>query len=115
MAGQTWCITISGNPATFVPDVYSESPTPPAGLQAQVGDTVSWNNQSEEQHQPWETDVNHVLQGTAGICDVIEPWEPSTPGYVLQLPTGTKAPVTISYRCAVHRDRDEFGTIDIIA
>jgi hypothetical protein len=115
MAGENWSITISGNPATFVPDVFSENPTPPTGLQAQAGDCVSWNNQTDEQHQPWQTDANHVLQGTAGMTDVIEKWEPSFPGYIVALPTGTTAPVTIYYRCAAHPDLEEFGTIDIVA
>jgi plastocyanin len=111
MAGQTWCITINaGSPASFVPDVYSESDTPPTGLQAQVGDLVSWNNQTPEAHQPWLTDANHVLQGTAGITDVIAEWETSNPGYIL---AGT-APSTIYYRCATHPDLDEFGTIDLV-
>jgi len=47
MAGQSWSINIvpSDKGVQFDPDVYGCSPGAP--LQAQKGDLVSWNNQTE--------------------------------------------------------------------
>ena len=51
MAGQSWSINIvpSKEGVSFNPDVYGCQPGAP--LQAQVGDLVSWNNQTESKHQ----------------------------------------------------------------
>ena len=87
MAGQTWPITIvAGTPyASFVPDVYG---SPPA-LQAQIGDVVSWNNQTDQEHQIYQT-------GGGQLTDPIAPRKPSYPGYTVALPggatTGTMTP-----------------------
>jgi hypothetical protein len=107
--GNTWSITIvAGEPyASFVPDVYSEEPV--TALKAENGDLVSWNNQTDKEHQPWLTDSDYVQQGTSGITDVIPEWGSSTPFYVITQSAGT----TVYYHCAIHPD--EHGTIDVTA
>jgi len=110
MSGQTWSITISGNPpATFTPDVYSESPNPPTALQAQNGDVISWNNTTSDEHQLVETDQGGTTTGTQ-ITNVIEPGTSSTPGFV---PDVDNPPATIYYKCTMHAN--ELGSIDIVA
>jgi plastocyanin len=92
MAGQTWTITIV--PGAFQVDAFNQSGNT---LQAAQGDIVSWNNQTDQLHQPVASD------GTA-LSDGVPPWDTSSPGYVL--PTSG---VTISYACKYHSG--ETGTI----
>ena len=84
MAGQSWSINIvpSDKGVQFDPDVYGCSPGAP--LQAQKGDLVSWNNQTDDKHQ--------IVVGTETFdCD---PWS-STTAYQVQ----TAAPSKITYTC----------------
>jgi plastocyanin len=102
MAGQGWSITIvAGTPyASFVPDVYG---SPPA-LQAQVGDNVSWNNQTDQEHQIYQT-------GGGKITEVIAGHASSTPAYTVALPGGATTG-TIDYYCNFHPE--EKGTINVV-
>jgi plastocyanin len=107
MAGESWSITIvpGAERASFVPDVY----TPPGktvsiALQAQIGDCVSWNNQTNQEHEIWE-------QGGGQLSEQIDPFRSSTPGYIVAL-TG-KAPGTVNYYCSIHPE--ETGSIDVIS
>jgi hypothetical protein len=107
MAGQTWSINIVAGSPAFVPDVYPGNLTT---LKAQQQDLVSWNNQTGEMHQPWQTDSsyqNPVVQ----LTDVIMPHQ-SSRGYVIPT-TATQLPYTIYYRCNIHPL--EHGTIEVVA
>ncbi len=44
-----------GDPPQFVPQLQ---PGGPQGLLAQAGDSISWNNTTDEMQQPWPTDGN---------------------------------------------------------
>jgi len=105
MAGNVWSITIVPGTecASFVPDVYVPPGTEPnIALQAQVNDLVSWNNQTGQEHEIWET-------GGGQLTQQIDPWTSSTPGYCV---TGT-ADTPIDYYCSIHPE--EKGSITVIA
>ena len=107
MAGQSWTITIRPGPegASFVPDVYvppGETPSP--HLQAQLGDQVSWNNQTQQEHEIWV--------GNFRLTEQIAPGGSSTPGYIVFLAGGVKTG-TIDYHCGIHTS--EKGIIDVVA
>lgn len=95
MAGQSWSINIvpSGNSVQFNPDVYDCAPGSP--LQAQKGDLVSWNNQTDNPHQI-------VIEGET--FDV-QPWS-STTAFLIQT---TSSPIT--YTC----DENCTGTIEVVS
>lgn len=100
MAGQTWSITIVPN-SGFQVDAYGQSGS---DLQAQNGDMVSWNNQTADEHQP-------VVASSGGgdptpLCDVIAPWEQSTPGYIC-------GSTSVDYYCKFHES--ETGSITIVS
>ena len=116
MAGQSWSIMITGeDPASFDPDVYGTGPGQP--LQAQLGDLVSWNNQTGEAHQIClaDQDGNPVRE----LTDRIAEYTSSFPGYVTDQadirPTGTPAPATgtIYYCCSIHPA--EKGQITVVS
>jgi plastocyanin len=96
-----------GDPATFVPQ---NQPSSPGGtLYADIGDAVSWDNATTENHQP--------VQGTAASGPAAFPlgtlmWDPVTPGH--QTPawivTGNAGQV-ITYMCQIHPN--ETGTITV--
>lgn len=105
MAAQTWSIMIvpapSGGGVVFTPDVFGANPGD--SLKAQNSDLVSWNNQTNDEHQLSRSDTQ------ASLCDPIAGWESSTPAYLI---TDT-APATIKYFCLKHPN--EQGVIDVIA
>jgi plastocyanin len=101
MAGQSWSINIvpsSEKPddksVSFNPDVYDCPPGSP--LKAQVGDLVSWNNQTNNPHQI-------VVEGETLDCN---PWS-STTAYQIQ--TTAKSPIV--YTC----DEDCTGQIEVVS
>lgn len=107
MAGESWSITIvpGETHATFIPDVYTPPGTTPAvNLQAQVGDLVSWNNQTAQEHEIWQT-------GGGQLTRQIDAGGSSTPGYIVAL-TGTAKTGTIDYYCSIHEG--EKGAIDVV-
>jgi len=118
MTNQYWSIIISGSvPCSFVPDVYTEDGIPPTSLLARIGDLVSWNNQTDDEHEIWITNESYAPQTQA--TDRIRAWEPST-GYVvaqsdISPPTTTAPPPdqTIYYYCSVHTE--EHGTITVVS
>jgi plastocyanin len=107
MAGNVWSILIVPGTAlaSFVPDVYvaPDQPVPP-DLQAQVNDMVSWNNQTGQEHEIWET-------GGGRITEQIDPGMSSTPGYIVTGTAGTAS--TIHYYCSIHPE--ETGSIAVIS
>lgn len=98
MAGQSWSINIvpskSGGVA-FNPDVFGTEPG--SALQAQNGDLVCWNNQTDNPHQ--------IVIGTETF--EVEPWS-STTAFEIQNAT---APATISYTC----DGNAAGDIEVVS
>ncbi|HSY48537.1 MAG TPA: hypothetical protein VLC46_06990 [Thermoanaerobaculia bacterium] len=107
MSGQNWTITIvSGTSGTsFVPDVFGSTGSE---LQAQNGDVISWNNQTNQQHQPYQANSSYQPTGPQ-LCDVVQSFASSTPGYVPNTTVGA----TIYYVCKIHNN--ERGTIKIVA
>ena len=103
MAGQSWSINIvpSGGSVALNPDVWGVQPGSP--LQAQVGDIVSWNNQTDDAHQI----------SVSGETLNVGPWR-STTGYVIQNPQKNKPPYTITYTCSAGAGSVK-GTINVIA
>ena len=96
MAGQSWSINIvpSDTGVSFNPDVYGCAPGAP--LQAQKGDLVCWNNQTDDKHQiVVETETFDV-----------KPWS-STNAFQIQ----TAAPATITYSC----DGSATGDIEVVS
>ena len=85
--------TNPGDPATFV---AQNQPTAPVGtLYAELGDNVSWNNATAQDHQPVQTNLIPPL-GTL-VWPAITPGH-QTPAYVVSGTGGT----TISYTCLLH-------------
>lgn len=108
MAGQTWSVMIvAGSPcASFVPDVYG---TTGSTLKAQTNDVVCWNNQTNEEHQPWPLTNGEPDETGPGLSDPIAAYRSSSPAYVVQATAGQ----TIDYCCRFHPD--ERGAIEVVA
>ena len=119
-----WSIKIvpaaSGGGAAFQPDLQGYKPG--QALPAQQDDLVTWNNTTNEAHQPWQTDSNYEPLSDAWVaqypylylCDEIPAQQPSTPEYDVAIPGGVSAPTswTVYYFCKVHPTREsERGTI----
>ena len=105
MAGQARVIVIIGNPASFLPDVSGAQPGKP--LQAQLGDSVLWKNQTTEFHRIAVTSAD----GTSRFqSDVIEPFTASAAEYVVAAGDAV-ASGAISYACLLHEE--EKGTIAV--
>ena len=115
-----WSIRIvpskSGVGAAFVPDLNDAEQGDP--LQAQQDDLVTWNNTTQDTHQPWPTDNQYspldpskVQRGTAAyMSDPIPPGESSRPNY------DTSQLGTIYYCCWIHpKETSERGTIIVTA
>jgi hypothetical protein len=93
--------TNPGDPATFV----ARNQTAPVGtLYAELGDNVSWNNATGQDHQPIQTNLVPPL-GTL-VWPVVTPGN-QTSAYVVSGTGGT----TISYTCLLHSS--EQGSIVI--
>ena len=96
----SWSIKIvKGNPCTFDPDVYCPpGTTKPTVLNAQANDSISWDNQTDEEHQictdPNPTPLTNVIPAY-GSSDA---FSPQTTG-------------TINYYCCKHSG--EKGTIEV--
>jgi hypothetical protein len=109
MSDQLWSVMITSD--GFVVDAYGQSGSQ---LNAGSNDIVSWNNQTNDTHQPYQTDQNYNPTGPA-LCDPIEKWKSSTPGWVVPAAT-PKPPQTLYYYCQNHpTNTAERGTIVIIS
>ena len=113
MAGQDWSIRIEPDGDTFVFN--------PSQQNAENSDMISWNNRSDETHQPWpanedweplpDDQVTKAKAGCTYLSDPIEAWESWSPAYVCAAPlTGS---TTLYYVCRFHPD--EHGTIVVSA
>lgn len=96
--------------AAFVPDLRGAKPSD--SLLAQDSDLVTWNNTTNDHHQPWQTDGQFKLLPNGALSKEILPQRSSSPAYNLP-PPPTGAPVTIYYCCKLHPH--EHGTIEVAA
>lgn len=126
-----WSIMIvEGDDGTtqFQPKQVGAKPGDP--LQAYQDDVVSWNNTTEQTHQPWPTDENYKPLPSAQVkrgkplymSDPIPgPDESSRPAYgaglATRLPDQIQKPAvpwTIYYYCKKHpKAKSERGTINV--
>jgi hypothetical protein len=117
-----WSIKIvdTVNGTAFVPDLYGAKAGDP--LQAQQDDLVTWNNMTNDTHQPWPSDASYqplpdsqVKRGSAAyLSDPIPPQGSSRPSYDVAQPAGPPPPATwtVYYCCKLHPDAvSERGTI----
>ncbi len=118
-----WSIKIvsTKNGVGFQPDLQGAKVGDP--LQAQQDDLVSWNNTTNDTHQPWPTDSNYQPlfsenQANANpdlyLSDPIPAGESSSPGYDVARPDGDQGPQnwTVYYFCKLHPTaKSERGTI----
>jgi len=77
---QTWTILINETPPHFNVDAFGYKPGEP--LRAQLGDLVSWNNQTTDRQE-----IGVMKPGGGGATNfevIAESYKPSSPGYVLQ-------------------------------
>jgi hypothetical protein len=125
-----WSIKIvaasSGGGAAFAPDITGYGPGDP--LPAQQDDLVSWNNTTDETHQPWPTDSSYnplseaevLPRGSANyLSDPIPAGQSSRPSYDVAQPPPTPPQTnppnewTVYYFCKLHPDIEtERGTIE---
>lgn len=114
---QVWSIMINGNvPAKFNPDVFGTGPGEP--LKAQLGDLVSWNNQTNDTHQIAVVKADGTT--ISFTTEKIASFKSSTPGYVTASADVVPGPTgTISYHCTLHLDQNkkpiENGKITVVA
>jgi plastocyanin len=97
----------AGQAAQFVP----QGGQPGGTLTVKAGDIVSWGNDTEEVHQPWPTNAQHVIPPGPPVpllTNEIPAQQSSSPAWVV---TGSAG--TLYYRCKTHPNRKEFGTITI--
>jgi len=118
-----WSIKIipasTGNGAAFAPDIQGYGPGD--ALPAQQDDLVSWNNTTDDTHQPWPTDSSYnplseadvLPRGSANyLSDPIPGGQSSRPSYDVALPSGSPQTWTVYYFCKLHPDIEtERGTI----
>jgi hypothetical protein len=123
-----WSIKIvqssSGDGAEFIPDLNGKTAGDP--LECMQDDLVSWNNTTEEEHQPWPSDNaynalpnDQVLPrgGPNYLSDIIPAGGSSRPSYDVAQPAAVPpaaAPTTwtVYYICALHPYvESERGTI----
>jgi hypothetical protein len=119
-----WSIKIvpaaTGTGAAFMPNVPGAKAGDP--LQAMQDDLVSWNNTTNQAHQPWQTDSNYQPLSDAWVkahpdlymSDSIPAGRPSRPAYDVAQPGGVPPPGTwtIYYFCKIHPTvQSERGTI----
>jgi hypothetical protein len=106
-----WSIRIvaSQSGTSFIPDLHGAQAGDP--LQASQDDLVTWNNTTNEEHQPWPTDAEYnpypddqVQRGTASyLSDVIPAGDSSRPSYdVVQPSNPAPSTWTIHYFCKLH-------------
>jgi hypothetical protein len=107
--------------AAFVPDLQGYQPGD--ALPTRVNDLVTWNNTTNDTHQPWPTDSNYKLlpdpvprDSDNYLSDPIPPQGSSRPSYVVTQPLppeGPPATWTVYYGCKLHPTaKSERGTID---
>lgn len=111
-----WVVNIiesdSGD-AEFVPDLRGAQQGQP--LQADQDDLVSWYNQTNDVHQPWQTDSSYNPLAGSPLADAIPAGQPSDTYNCTQPSTNPQA-WTIYYYCNRHPDNPkERGSINVTA
>lgn len=97
--------------ASFVTDFPDSQQGDP--LQAMQGDLVSWNNTTENVHQPWETDSNYNPKTSSTLSNIIAPGQSSN-WYNCSQPTTKPRIWTVYYYCSQHpSNQQERGTIEV--
>jgi hypothetical protein len=123
-----WSIKIvpsnSGDGAAFVPDLKGKSAGDP--LDCMADDLVTWNNTTNDEHQPWPADDTYTALpndqvlprgGPNYLSDIIPAGGSSRPSYDVAQPAAVPpdpAPTqwTVYYICALHPYvESERGTI----
>jgi hypothetical protein len=120
-----WSIKIvpssSGSGAAFQPDIKGYKPGDP--LPAQQDDLVTWNNTTNQTHQPWLADATYKpispapVRGSSNyLSDPIPPKQSSRPTYDVAAPAGNPPSWTVYYCCKLHPTVvSERGTITATA
>jgi hypothetical protein len=113
-----WTIKIikSGSGAAFVPDFPGAKQGQP--LNATQDDLVTWQNMTDDDHQPWQTNSSYAPNAKSNLSAVI-PAGQSSDSYDCASPSA-KGPApqswTIYYYCKKHPDNPkERGTINVVA
>lgn len=91
-------------------------------LQADQDDLVTWNNETNDEHQPWQTDQNYDPLNTEGpsgltsdLSGLILPGQ-SSDAYDCAQPSDGPASWTVYYYCNRHPDNPkERGSIQVAA
>ncbi|HEY2094017.1 MAG TPA: hypothetical protein VGJ81_19250 [Thermoanaerobaculia bacterium] len=123
-----WSIKIvpssTGDGAAFLPDLQGKKPGDP--LETLADDLVTWNNTTEDEHQPWPADDTYTALpndqvlprgGPNYLSDIIPAGGSSRPSYDVAQPAGpdpdNPPPTwTVYYICALHPYvESERGTI----
>ncbi|HUP63144.1 MAG TPA: hypothetical protein VNA69_22325 [Thermoanaerobaculia bacterium] len=109
-----WSIKITLIPSPSTP---SEGPTTgfvPSPQQVLVDDLISWNNQTNGEHQPWPLDSNGKPAATGWGVNPVPKDASSNPAYnVASSPTGI-----VKYGCKLHLDSEgkaiEVGELEVL-
>lgn len=111
-----WLVNIvlnSAHKAQFVVGLPNAKQGQP--LQADQDDLVSWNNQTNDQHQLWETDQNYNMLNQSSLPGLVKPGM-SSETYDCAQPTWQPASWTIYYCCSLHpQNQLERGSIQVAA
>lgn len=84
-------------------------------LQADQDDLVSWSNETNDQHQLWETDQNYNPLGQSSLPGLVKPGM-STDTYDCAQPSWEPASWTVYYYCSLHPNNPlERGSIQVAA
>lgn len=84
-------------------------------LQADQDDLVTWNNETNDQHQLWETDANYDPVSQSSLPGLIKPGM-SSDTYDCAQPSWQPASWTIYYYCSLHPNNAlERGSIQVAA
>jgi hypothetical protein len=111
-----WVINIissDSGEASFIVDSLGAKQGDP--LNAKQDDLVSWYNQTNDDHQPWETDSDYNPNELSDLSDIIPGGEPSN-NYNCTQPAGSPQQWTVYYYCSRHPDNaNERGSINVKA
>jgi plastocyanin len=96
--------------AKFIPQLQENGPTV---LNVSKGDIISWNNTTDDLHQPVAADASYQPLGAAPgtpqyLSDAIPAGESSEPAWIAN---AAAVPTTVYYVCAYHKD--EHGIITV--
>ncbi len=92
-------VSVESGESSFVVDGSTQGQP----LEAHQDDTVSWNNQTNDEHQPWQTNSNYEPLAQSDLSDPIPEGEPSN-SYNCSSPDGNPQHWTVYYYCSRHPD-----------